>query len=66
MTSRERDFNYNHQRPYATAVSSRADIAPGRYIHRPDGKLANPLVGALGCWVEINFKGQGARPNAEG
>lgn len=62
---REHDFNYNHERPYPTTVSSRAGTARGGYIRRT-GKLANPPVGTLGCWAETNFKGQGARPIAEG
>jgi hypothetical protein len=47
--SRERGFHYNHERPYTTAVSFGADIASGCCIHRPNGKLANPPVGTLGC-----------------
>jgi hypothetical protein len=57
--SRERDFNYDHQRPYTTAVSLGADIGAGCYIRRTDGELANPPVGTLGCWVEINVKDKG-------
>jgi hypothetical protein len=56
---RERDFNYDHQRPYTTAVSSGADIGAGCYIRRTDGELASPPVGTLGCWVEINIKDKG-------
>lgn len=45
--NRERDFNYNYERPYPTTVSSRADTAGGGYIRRT-GKLANPPVGTRG------------------
>ncbi|KAK3364776.1 hypothetical protein B0T24DRAFT_537214 [Lasiosphaeria ovina] len=37
------------------------DICAGRYIRRSDGKLSNPLVGTLGCWVEILVKDGGWR-----
>ncbi|KAH6856011.1 hypothetical protein B0I37DRAFT_442755 [Chaetomium sp. MPI-CAGE-AT-0009] len=56
---RKRDFNYDHTRPYTTAVSSGADIGAGCYIRRADGKDASPMVGTLGCWVEINVKDRG-------
>ncbi|EAQ90498.1 hypothetical protein CHGG_02433 [Chaetomium globosum CBS 148.51] len=35
------------------------DIGAGCYIRRADGKLANPPIGTLGCWVEINVKDHG-------
>jgi len=59
--TREDDFNYTLKNPYSTTVKAGDDISAGRYIRRSDGKLSNPIVGTLGCWVEILVKDRGWR-----
>lgn len=64
LTAAERDarvrhYNYEIGCPYRTAVRLGDDISAGCYIQRPDGKESNPLVGTLGCWIEVNVQGRG-------
>ena len=59
--TRQNYFNYSLKTPYSTTVKAEDDISAGRYICRSDGKLSNPMVGTLGCWVEILVKDRGWR-----
>ncbi|KAK5663859.1 hypothetical protein OQA88_63 [Cercophora sp. LCS_1] len=41
---------------YSNKVNSGADISAARFTDEPGGGIANPLLGTLGCWLEVVFK----------
>ncbi|KAK3353840.1 hypothetical protein B0T25DRAFT_221782 [Lasiosphaeria hispida] len=49
-------FNFNIWRPYKTAVDAGDDIGVATYLSRSDGELRDPMVGTLGCWVQVRVK----------
>jgi len=51
-------FNFDPRRDYQTAVVPGADIGASRYITRDeDQSQVSPLVGTLGCYLEIQREG---------
>ncbi|KAK3349158.1 hypothetical protein B0T25DRAFT_591639 [Lasiosphaeria hispida] len=44
---------------YSKTVNAGDDVGAHRYIKREDGKLLSPMVGTLGCWIEIKIKDRG-------
>lgn len=56
---RARSYNFELERPYLRAVPAGADIGTATYIKRDDGTSVSPLVGTLGCWVEVKVKDRG-------
>lgn len=42
--------------PYEQKVSLGFDISVSKYIKNDDGKEISPLVGTMGCWLEIKTK----------
>ncbi|KAK3353818.1 hypothetical protein B0T25DRAFT_221366 [Lasiosphaeria hispida] len=57
--TRRRDFNYMLEGRYSKTVNAGDDVGAYCYIQRSDGMLSSPLVGTLGCWIEINIKDRG-------
>ncbi|KAK0721001.1 hypothetical protein B0H67DRAFT_682811 [Lasiosphaeris hirsuta] len=55
-TAKAHSFNFNIWRPYKTAVDAGDDIGVATYLTKSDGKLKDPMVGTLGCWVQIRVK----------
>jgi hypothetical protein len=39
--------------PYKTAVDLGDDIGASNYVTATDGRMRSPLIGTLGCWLEI-------------
>jgi hypothetical protein len=54
-----RDFAIQPMNPYSISPNAGADIGAGRYLQRQDGKLSSPMLGTLGCWLDVNVKGEG-------
>jgi hypothetical protein len=54
-----RDFGVQPMNPYSISPSAGAGIGAGRYLQSPDGKLSSPILGTLGCWLDVNVKGEG-------
>ncbi|KAK3363706.1 hypothetical protein B0T25DRAFT_528316 [Lasiosphaeria hispida] len=60
IAERKKDFNYRLKTPYKTGVMLGDDISAGRYISRSDDRQqCNPMVGTLGCWLQVNVTGKG-------
>ncbi|KAK3364341.1 hypothetical protein B0T25DRAFT_576618 [Lasiosphaeria hispida] len=55
-TTRRIDFNYELLGLYSKEVKAGSDISAGCYITRNDNKPSSPMVGTLGCWVQIKVK----------
>lgn len=43
--------------PYEEKVNLGANISAGNYVFSVDGKKYNPIVGTMGCYVEVQFNG---------
>lgn len=52
-------FNFDPHRDYPTAVVPGADVGASRYISRDEdqSQVVSPLVGTLGCYLEIQRQG---------
>ncbi|KAK4447984.1 hypothetical protein QBC34DRAFT_495797 [Podospora aff. communis PSN243] len=59
LQTKKEDFSTPIERPYKTSVNLGDDIGAATYITRPDGKLSSPIVGTLGCWLEVKTKTEG-------
>ncbi|KAK3298812.1 uncharacterized protein B0H64DRAFT_82952 [Chaetomium fimeti] len=59
LLTRRNDFNYDLLGLYSKQVKAGSDISAGYYITRNDNKLSSPMIGTLGCWVQIKVKGKG-------
>lgn len=46
-------YNLIPKTPYKTAVDLGDDIGTSNYLALSDGQSTNPLIGTLGCWLEI-------------
>ncbi|KAK0711762.1 hypothetical protein B0H67DRAFT_300502 [Lasiosphaeris hirsuta] len=60
IDERKKDYDYMLNTPYKTGVMLGDDISAGHYITRSDdGQRCNPMVGTLGCWLQVNVRGKG-------
>ncbi|KAK3360822.1 hypothetical protein B0T24DRAFT_643583, partial [Lasiosphaeria ovina] len=50
---RQRQMNLVLKIPYQTRVDLGADISTSNYLSGSDGNLYSPVVGTLGCWLEV-------------
>ncbi|KAK3364745.1 hypothetical protein B0T24DRAFT_638557 [Lasiosphaeria ovina] len=50
---RAREMNLVPEFPYQTRVKLGADISASNYLMGSDANLYSPLVGTLGCWLEV-------------
>ncbi|KAK0715993.1 hypothetical protein B0H67DRAFT_554408 [Lasiosphaeris hirsuta] len=53
IEERQRLFNLVPKTPYQTKVNLGDDIGACNYIKADDGNDFSPLIGTLGCWLEI-------------
>ncbi|GAB1312080.1 hypothetical protein MFIFM68171_02290 [Madurella fahalii] len=53
IEARQREMRLVPEIPYQTRVNLGADIGASNYLTGSDGNLFSPLVGTLGCWLEV-------------
>ncbi len=62
LAAKAKDFSMELAPPLETEVNAGADIGACTYVPKDCGpdELSNPLVGTLGCWLEIKVQGRDA------